>query len=250
MFIGAQAGFCNVNGYSNIYIGHNNSKNLTNRFAGGVTNERIFDNISIGADGSAYGAKSITIGNRTISHEAKTATLIGYNTSNIGDDTLLIGSDIQNEGYNSFILHAKGNINNDLDYYVNINDIFTGFTVVDDGDSFLEFNLDKFIIRDTLIASNLNITGDFKSEHSNELNNVTVSGFLNVKDEATFDNEVHMNDHLYMRSNIYLEGGLSVASTSDFIGDVNFSGAVHFPKNHTFSNDIIFKMKSIYSTRE
>ena len=77
MFIGAQAGFCNVNGYSNIYIGHNNSKNLTNRFAGGVTNERIFDNISIGADGSAYGAKSITIGNRTISHEAKTATLIG-----------------------------------------------------------------------------------------------------------------------------------------------------------------------------
>lgn len=253
MFIGAQAGLCNVNGYSNMFIGHNNSKNLTNRFAGGVTNERIFDNISIGADGSAYGAKTITLGNRTITHEANTATLIGYNTSNIGDDTLLIGSDIQNEGYNSFILHAKGNLNNDLDYYVNINDIFTGFTVVDDGDSFLEFNLDKFIIRDSLIASNLNVTGDFKSEYNNELNNVSVSGFLDVQDEAIFhhntifNNDVRMNDELSVRSNIAIEGNLSVATNSEFVGDVNFLGAVTFPTNHTFTNDTLFSSEVVFN---
>lgn len=253
MFIGAQAGLCNVNGYSNMFIGHNNSKNLTNRFAGGVTNERIFDNISIGAEGSAYGAKTITLGNRTITHEANTATLIGYNTSNIGDDTLLIGSDIQNEGYNTFILHAKGNINNDLDYYVNINDIFTGFTEVDDGDSFLEFNLDKFIIRDSLIASNLNVTGDFKSEYNNELNNVSVSGFLDVQDEAifhhqtTFNNDVRLNDELSVRSNIAIEGNLSVATNSEFVGDVNFLGAVTFPTNHTFTNDTLFSSEVVFN---
>lgn len=253
LFIGSRAGFCNLNGYSNMFIGHNNSKDLTNEFGAGVNNERIFDNISIGADGSAYGAKTITLGNRSITHEGNNATVIGFGNSNTGHDTLLIGSDIYNNGNHTFILHSRGDIVNEEDYYVNINDIFTGFTRVDDGDSYLEFNLDKFIIDSTIESSNVTVKGDFVSEHSANLNHVSVNGDFDARGDSTFHNEVlfmervRFEDSLSVRSNVLIEGNLSVATESEFTGDVNFSGLVTFPTNHTFTNDIKFSSDVLFT---
>ena len=241
LFIGSEAGLLNMSGYSNIYIGHNNSKTLTNSINNGINNEKIFDNISIGANSSSHGANTITLGNRTITNNAKDTTVIGFDSSNIGENTLIVGSKIKNTGDDSFILHSSGNINNDINHYFNLNDVFTGVTSnVDGNSSFINFNLDQFIIKNTLLTSNVNVVDKFISNES-ELNDVTITGYLESEGTSTFNDTVTFNSNLNIYGNVVI-GEIITINNHEFNVNVKteFTEDVIFKKNQRFTKDVIF----------
>jgi hypothetical protein len=250
IFLGSRAGQQNINGYSNIYIGHDNSKDVIN--ANNGVNDRIYDNISIGTQGSSHGSKTITLGNRTITNNAENSTIIGYDSSYIGVNSLLIGSDIQNTGDNSFILHSKGSITNDSDYYFNINDVFTGYTSNLGGDSYLNFNLDVLHIENKLKANSIEITETFTSKDA-VLSNVTVDGLFIAQNKSIFNDESTFNSTLIMSNDVFIPNILSISASDKSVifyedTSVTFKKVVKFPKNQTFDEDTIFKCeKVVYS---
>ena len=261
IFLGSKAGYNNVHGYSNMYIGYNNSKELQNIITGGENDEKIHDNISIGSDGSAYGASTITLGNRTITNEGTNTIIIGHDSSNIGRNAILFGEKISNTGDNTFILHSEGNITNDQDNYFNLNDVFTGVTsnIHDGRESYLDFNLDRLNIHSSLVASNIIITDNFTSEKKSQFQLLTVTedlrsegtstfiGACKFNDESVFDNKVTIGNTLTANSGILVDNVMTVPPSNLDNSEVIFHKRVSFPRNQTFSNETIFTGHTIFS---
>ena len=246
IFLGSKAGYNNVHGYSNMYIGYNNSKDLENIISGSVSDEKIYDNISIGSDGSAYGAKTIALGNRTITNDGSNAIVIGHDSSNIGRDSILLGSDILNTGENAFILHSKGNILNDENNYFNINDIFTGISSnIDGNESYMDFNLERLNVHSSLFASNITITESFKSENSSEFKTLTVKDNFFSDGISVCNNTVVIHKPLEVNTKFEISGLLKIDPNTK---ETKFTKPVSFPNNQTFSNNTIFTGYTTYTS--
>lgn len=255
LFVGPKAGYQNVNGYSNLYLGYNNSKNLRHEINSSSTDDYIFDNISIGADGSASGASTITLGNRSITNESHNATVIGYDSSNIGENSILMGSKISNTGDNSFIMHSKGGKENKLDNYFNINDVFSGITANVD-ETYLNFHLDKLELK------KIEVTQEFISKNLSRFDTLIVDNSFQSYGESLFNGLSIFNDKVTINDSANINNvntnNLTVLNTNtdrdlNFILTIDneeskFYTNVSFIKNQTFSNDTIFSKTYFYDT--
>lgn len=237
-------------------MGHNNSKDLDNIQGAGTDSEKIFDNISIGHEGSAYGSKTIAIGNYTKADDANKSTIIGHsNVATSCSNVVLMGTNIENTGNNTLIINPLTPITNNLDNYFNIANVFTGITSQDSGeDTFLEFHLDKFVVNKELVTQNLQIEGDVISLKSTLLSNVVINGTLEVNKRSTFNDECYYNRNVIFNGNNMLiskyvnvndrfvinEEEIQLHETTRFTNDVHFEEPVDFPVNQTFNKNTIF----------
>lgn len=252
LFVGNGAGQNNVEGYSNIYIGHNNSKSLINTATGGSSTESIFNNISLGAEGVASGAKTIAIGNSTVIDNANNSTVIGFSSRNTGKNSLVVGSSVTNSGSNSLIIHPyKDNIVNAEDYYFNIAGMFVGTSGGSAGSKIAVkadvFDVEGVLNVDSLTIENLTAGGDVS------FCNLTTTGVFTTEGSSQFESTANFQDTVTFRSNVSVTDTIQVGDSlkavagedgyvqvGDLIvdGSTTFAQGVVFSLSQTFEKDV------------
>ena len=230
-FVGNNAGYANVQGYYNTYIGYDSSKNAQNQISidGGGN---ISHNIGIGVSNKSSGGRSTLIGNDSF-NTGRQGTIIGQQSSNSGLNSLVIGNKIQNSGSNVFILRANGSqtgpildgIGNVLDNYFNINDVFQG-----------------------VIGSNINVTSSMSFNEPVNFTSDLNTENLTVYNQLVSLNESHINNgfvtRLEVQSNTILHDNVHIRKTpgliSEFKVDVEtfFDGQINVNKDTTFNDNV------------
>jgi hypothetical protein len=206
-FVGNNAGYANVQGYYNTYIGYDSSKNAQNQISidGGGN---ISHNIGIGVSNKSTGGRSILVGNDSY-NIGRQGTIMGQQSSNSGRNSLIIGNKIENSGSNAFILRANGSqtgpvndgMSNVLDNYFNLNDIFEG-----------------------VIGSNINVTSTMTfNEPVNFTTDLNTENFQ-VNNQFVSLNETHINKgfvtRLEVQSKTILRDNVQILNTSPDITSV------------------------------